>query len=214
MKKYTIQFVRHGISLANELNMIAGWKDVPLTDAGREELREVRETYNYLETERYYSSDLLRCRETFDILFAPEHEITAYLPSFREICFHEMDGHVFEDKDAYRAYFKDWVHDIQVKDEETLSPLKARGMLALSSFLDRMDRENFSTATIVSHSGFIRGLMCALLHFPNEKWNELTVPNGRGFVFTLYREGKEIEGVEIESIHHRESKTFSCALGE
>ena len=111
-----------------------------------------------------------------------------------------------------KEYFAEWVHDRQVKDEETLTPLKKRAMQALMDFLKKMDDEKFESATIVSHSGFIRGLMCALLHFPNEKWNELTVPNGRGYVFTIYMDEPGISGVEIDSIHHKDNQTFSCAL--
>ena len=211
MKKYTIQFVRHGISYANEVHMLAGWTDVPLTDNGREELREIRKCYNFLETDRYYSSDLQRCRETAKILFEPEHPVDEYLPSFREICFHQLDGSVYT-AESMKEYFREWVHDKQVKDEETLTPLKKRAMKALMDFLKKMDDEKFESATIVSHSGFIRGLMCALLHFPNEKWNELTVPNGRGYVFTIYMDELGISGVEVDSIHHKDSPKFSCAL--
>ncbi len=211
MKRYTIQFVRHGISYANENNMIAGWTDVPLTENGRRKLKEVKESYNFITTDRYYSSDLQRCKETAEILFTPEHKIDGYLPEFREICFHSLDGEIFTPEQMH-SFFQEWVHDKQVKDEETLTPLKERAMMALNGFLKKMDAEKFESATIVSHSGFIRGLMCALLHFPNERWNELTVPNGRGYVFTLYADEEGISGVEIDSIHHKERPKYSCAL--
>lgn len=211
MKKYTIQFVRHGISYANEINMIAGWTDVPLTDNGRKELKEIKESYAFLETERYYSSDLQRCKETAALLFTPEHKIDGYLPEFREICFHSLDGEIFTEEQMHE-YFKEWVHDKKVKDEETLTPLKERAMTALLAFLKKMDDEKFESATIVSHSGFIRGLMCALLHFPNERWNELKVPNGRGYIFTLYADDMGITGVEIEAVHHKEAPKYSCVL--
>ena len=85
MPDFTLQFVRHGISVANENGVLAGWTDVGLSKRGIENLARIRRLYRFLDTDRYYSSDLVRCRDTFSLLFSPEQEpaLRKRFPSLR-----------------------------------------------------------------------------------------------------------------------------------
>ena len=67
--EFQLVLVRHGYSLGNEKSLFSGWSDVPLTERGRRELRELRQVIRYPRTGRYFSSDLSRCRETFQELY-------------------------------------------------------------------------------------------------------------------------------------------------
>lgn len=69
--EFQLVLVRHGYSLGNEKSLFSGWSDVPLTERGRRELRELRQVIRYPRTGRYFSSDLSRCRETFQELYGP-----------------------------------------------------------------------------------------------------------------------------------------------
>ena len=44
MGTFELVLVRHGFSEGNEQGLLSGWSDVPLTQRGREELRELRRT--------------------------------------------------------------------------------------------------------------------------------------------------------------------------
>lgn len=69
MDMLRLVLVRHGFSLGNEKHLLSGWSDVPLTDKGRQELRLLRQQMDYPQTQKYYSSDLCRCTETFQIIY-------------------------------------------------------------------------------------------------------------------------------------------------
>ena len=75
--EFQLVLVRHGYSLGNEKSLFSGWSDVPLTERGRRELRELRQVIRYPRTGRYFSSDLSRCRETFQELYGP-HIVLAH----------------------------------------------------------------------------------------------------------------------------------------
>ena len=45
--EFQLVLVRHGYSLGNEKSLFSGWSDVPLTERGRRELRELRQVTGY-----------------------------------------------------------------------------------------------------------------------------------------------------------------------
>ena len=53
--EFQLVLVRHGYSLGNEKSLFSGWSDVPLTERGRRELRELRQVIRYPRTGRYFS---------------------------------------------------------------------------------------------------------------------------------------------------------------
>ena len=59
---------------------------------GRRELRELRQVIRYPRTGRYFSSDLSRCRETFQELYGPHIVLDGLRPEFREICFGSLEN--------------------------------------------------------------------------------------------------------------------------
>lgn len=199
MPDFTLQFVRHGISVANENGVLAGWTDVGLSKRGIEDLARIRRLYRFLDTERYYSSDLVRCRDTFSLLFSPEHDLSGVLPEFREVCFGSLDGIKLSPTEM-EAFFARWVKGERIEDEESLFELEKRSMAALSSFLARMEMEGFGSATIVSHAGFIRSMIMSIECRPAEDFLTLEVPNGRGYIFRLCSEQGKICECDIEKI--------------
>lgn len=59
---------------------------------GARELRELRQVIRYPRTGRYFSSDLSRCRETFQELYGPHIVLDGLRPEFREICFGSLEN--------------------------------------------------------------------------------------------------------------------------
>ncbi len=66
----TWTFVRHGQSVANATETFAGHTDSPLTSLGRQQAREARPRLAGISFTRALSSDLLRARDTADLLLA------------------------------------------------------------------------------------------------------------------------------------------------
>ena len=92
MKRFTLVVVRHGISLANQRRLISGSTDVPLTDEGKAALRRLRSRVEYPETDRYYSSDLSRAKETFEVLYGGKASLDGIRPEFRELHFGSLEN--------------------------------------------------------------------------------------------------------------------------
>ena len=63
-------FLRHGESENNRLNLINGWTDCPLSEAGRDQARGVAKQLAGRNIELIYASPLLRARETAEIVAA------------------------------------------------------------------------------------------------------------------------------------------------
>ena len=81
-----IVLVRHGYTVGNDQGLYTGWSNTMLSEKGIKELQEYKETYHYPTTDRYYTSDLTRTIDTFNILYGdtPINESTY---AFREIKF-------------------------------------------------------------------------------------------------------------------------------
>ena len=69
MKGYRISILRHGKTAANEDGIYIGKTDLPLSEAGKEELRELYETHEYPKVQKVYTSPLERAVQSAEILF-------------------------------------------------------------------------------------------------------------------------------------------------
>lgn len=63
-----IYLMRHGQSIGNELKIIQGHDDFPLTDKGREQARQIAKVLSGVEIHGLYASDLMRAYETATII--------------------------------------------------------------------------------------------------------------------------------------------------
>ena len=63
-------FLRHGESANNQLNIVNGWTDCPLSETGREQARAVAATVGGTGITAVYCSPLIRARETAEIVAA------------------------------------------------------------------------------------------------------------------------------------------------
>ena len=64
----TLVLIRHGQSQWNLENRFAGWVDVPLTDAGREEARRGAQLIRTIRFDRAFTSELQRAQQTLRIV--------------------------------------------------------------------------------------------------------------------------------------------------
>ena len=69
MKGYRLYIMRHGRTEANEKGIYIGKTDYPLSAAGRNELLDKLDEFDYPGVERVYTSPLKRCTETAEIIF-------------------------------------------------------------------------------------------------------------------------------------------------
>ena len=60
MKGYRISMLRHGRTKGNDQGLYIGKTDLPLTEEGKDELRDLYASYEYPRVHRVYSSPLER----------------------------------------------------------------------------------------------------------------------------------------------------------
>lgn len=184
MAHFRLVLVRHGFSSGNQRQALAGWTDVPLTDEGRSALRALRASKPYPKTDRYYSSDLCRCTETFDILYGDDAVLTALLPGFREICFGSLEDKTPGEVD-FREFFRRWLAGEPIADGESYQAFSSRVLYSLRELCSHCLRENVSSATVVTHSGVIRAILIGLGGLSPDRWFTFSSPNGLGYILDL-----------------------------
>ena len=70
MKNYRLAIFRHGLTRANLEGVYAGaGTDWPLCDEGIYQLQQLKKEYRYPQAEAVFTSPLLRCTQTADILY-------------------------------------------------------------------------------------------------------------------------------------------------
>ncbi len=194
-----IVLVRHGYSTANRDGLYSGWIDVSITEEGRRELEVFRDQYHYPQTDRYYTSDLKRAVETFEVLY-PDQIIDEQSKSLREIYYGELEGevwgtrpnfsfndHFFRNERVYQAeVFTEFAHRIYSKLEEIVWDLK---------------ENNLESATIVAHAGVIKTLLILLENRPFSDFNRLDAPNGLGYRLKIkLDEDKRLQLIERKEL--------------
>ncbi len=207
--RFTLTLVRHGESEANVRHMLSGWMDVDLTENGKKELRELRRSVEYPESEAYFCSPLKRCKDTFRILFPDKCPTIS--DEYKEINFRTLEGLILPTKEEIYTYFSSWVEDKPVKDEETISDVMKRGSKALLDTVGKCEKEGKHSATIVTHSGIMRSSVIALFNLDKKEFLDMFVPNGLGYVLTF--EDLHPLSYEVLDKNYNRSHDLSWLLG-
>ena len=154
-----IYLIRHGKTEANEKHLYCGSTDLPLSNAGKEELRSVH--YD-IKNVRFITSGMKRTNETLHILFGDvPYEAE---PRFREVDFGIFEMHSYEQlKDT--PEYQTWLtgdNEVNIPPQgESGMQMKARVMEAFSEIKE--------DTCIITHGGVIATIMEHL--FPEEGKN-------------------------------------------
>ena len=185
-----VYLIRHGKTVANENWLYCGQTDVPLTEAGIEELKEKRKRGGYPSVDGFkvYTSGLKRTEQTLEILFG-DLPHTA-LPDMMEINFGDFEMRSYEMMKEDPEYIE-WCEG---DNEANIPP----GEGAESGYMmqERVFRcfdellakgEDF---LLVSHGGPITSIFMRYVTDTGKNWYELHPGNGEGFAFDFSPEGK------------------------
>jgi len=160
LKGYRLSLIRHGLTEANETGMYIGNKtDLPLSKAGREGLLNIMDEYRYPRVERVYTSPLLRCTQTCEILF-PDRQVVV-MDDLKELDLGDFDGKTVDeliDRDDYKKWLQGGA-DNPAPNGETIQDLVVRSYQALTRIIVNMMDEEFSHCAIVTHSGIITNML-------------------------------------------------------
>ena len=167
----TVYLIRHGKTEANEKRLYCGSTDLPLSEKGREELRQL---HYEIKNVRFLTSGMKRTNETLQILFddVPYVEDTR----FREVDFGTFEMHSYEqlkDMPAYQAWCSgDNEANIPPEGESGVQ-MKRR---VLEAFLEIKE-----DTVLICHGGVIAAIMASLFPDENKTRYEWQPGNGHGY---------------------------------
>ena len=211
MKSYHMTLIRHGETAANEQGIYIGSTDYPLTDKSRSYLCSKAEEMVYPKVERVYSSPLVRCTETAEILF-PDRELVLE-PAFRELDFGAFEGKRAGDLVGDEDYRNWLVGDRYARrpEGESVSELCLRTFQGFHKILLEMMQEDMRHVAIVTHSGVICNAL-ACFGLPKLEPNCIRCAPGEGFelLFTaqMWQQSQAFEILGLSPYLPEESERF------
>ena len=194
MKNYRIHLLRHGKTLANEQGRFVGRTDVPLSEDGIAQLRDLSRNYEYPGVQKVYSSPLMRCVQTAEILYPAFEPVT--IEGLREYDFGK-----YENKTAAELVddtgFMEWIKNGTAADTmESMYDFEQRIKVGFESVLKDMMANKLSSAAIITHGGVIMTLLAAL-GIPKRNPKLWITDNGHGYTVAtsaqLWQQGNLVE---------------------
>lgn len=180
MKSYQIHFIRHGSTIADNKGQYIGSTDVPLSQQGIENLKKYDELYKYPGTPIVYTSPLLRCIQTCNVLY-PEIKPTI-VSGLAECSFGDWEGKT-ADMLQLDPEFTAWLansRDNAPPNGESGINFTKRICKAFEGIVSNLMNTGETTAVIVTHGGVIMTLM-SIYGLPQAESYRWQMDNGFGY---------------------------------
>lgn len=155
----TIYLIRHGRTEANERHLYCGSTDLPLSEQGREALRQLHYDIPCI---NFVTSGMKRTEQTLLLLFGDVPHTAD--PRFREVDFgvFEMRSYAeLKDDEAYQTW-------LSGDNESNIPPEGESGIQMTNRVLEGLSDLTQDTV-LITHGGVIAAIMGA--HFPGEGKN-------------------------------------------
>lgn len=167
--------IRHGETTWNAERRVQGHTDVPLHDGGREQAFRTGQRLADTRFAAVYSSDLIRARETAEIIVAASntgpYEIV-YDERLREVSFGELEGKTWTEMDeGVRAVQHERSLDFAPPGGESYRQMLDR----LGAFAGMIkERHANDDVLVIGHGAAFRALAVRLLDLPDETFWSLS----------------------------------------
>lgn len=179
-----VWLLRHGKTEANEKRLYCGSTDLPLSSAGRAELKALAAAGGYPHPAglQYITSGLRRTAETLELLYGPV--ACSVCPLLREMDFGAFEMHSYDqlkDDAAYQAWITGDNEKNRCPGGESGEEMRLRVLAGWKQVLERPEKE----LLLVLHGGPIAAIVEHLEpELERNRW--LHQPeNGRGWLLTL-----------------------------
>ena len=175
--------IRHGKTGANEKHLYCGSTDLPLSEVGKAELRERKNTVKYPSVEgfRILTSGMLRCEETLTVLYGDIlHETD---PAFREMNFGAFEMRSYEEM----KNDPDYIAWITGDNEANITPGGESGNRMTERVINGLNRliaEGRDTL-LVTHGGVIAAIMAYLFAEEGRNRYEWQPKPGGGYLIDI-----------------------------
>jgi len=157
-----ISFIRHGQTNYNKQGLITGHTDIPLNEEGLEQARKT--SFDGLVFDHIYSSDLLRCKQTTEVINENLNLPVTYDARLKERNLGSLEGTAWEDMDeAMRENDKNQIFDYRPFGGESDQDTKER----VFGFIEEMKSKYPNGHILVVTSG-------GIIRFLHNKLNKET----------------------------------------
>lgn len=200
MRSYKLHLIRHGATDANkEGRYIGGKTDLPLSQEGKREIKNLYEDFVYPRVPLVFSSPMERCVQTAKILF-PAREITT-IENLREYNFGDFENKTATELDG-RPDYAAWAAGKMPSppNGESSKDFVARTVLGINEIIRIMMEKQEYEASVVMHGGAIMMLLAAC-GLPRQAPAMWTSDNGKGYTIlitpSLYQKTGAFEVVNL-----------------
>jgi len=195
----TIYLLRHGeVRSPPGGKRYIGWQDLPLNRIGLEQAAAWATYFEALGLDEICCSDLIRCRETADIIGRRCSLEARALPELREVRLGQWEGKSFEEvKTRYPQAFQ--ARGEQIADHRPPGGESFRDLLNRTwPVFEALVRRPGNRTLVVTHAGVIRVLLCRLLGLPLE--NLFSIGQGYGAlnIIDVRPQGYRIQGLNFQ----------------
>jgi len=178
--------VRHGQTDWNLANIVQGHSDIPLYDTGLTQARELAEKLSGTHFDALYCSDLLRARQTADILAESLNLEVVIEPRIREIRQGVWEGY------SIPEILLMFPEEFRRKNENPLVPA-AEGAESVAEVVRRMvgvanelrERHMGQRLLLVTHGFAIAALTCVARQIPIQEVAQYIPDNGTPVVINM-----------------------------
>ena len=168
-----LYLIRHGKTEANLQHRYCGSTDLPLSEAGREELKGL---HYEISNVRFLTSGMLRAEQTLAALFGDvPHEKR---PAFREVDFGIFEIHTYEELKNDPAYL-DWITGDNMAN---VPPKGESGNQMLARILAALQELRQEDTVLVTHGGVIAAIMEHLFPEENKSRYQWQPDPGHGYL--------------------------------
>lgn len=171
--------VRHSITEWNQQKRYLGHTNQSVV---KEELHTLDWLKNVLQKTRFdhvYTSDLLRCQETFDYLDLPTKMSVDH--RLREMNFGDWEGKTYNELKDVKVY-QNWLNNLEgtsVPNGESFSIFKARIDSFFHDFFHHLNSlEDTQKFLIITHGGVIRYAVSTFI--ASTSFWDISIPHGQG----------------------------------
>ena len=182
MENYKIHLIRHAITDGNVESRYIGLTDIPVNQKGIDAVKKIMEEHSYPYIEKLYSSPLLRCKQTANMIYPDINPVL--LDEFVEYNFGDFEGKTFEElkKDPV---FAGWIKgQNSPPNGETIEQLTQRCQIGFAKILDDMMKNKIMNAAVVTHGGII-GHILSQYGIPKKSLNEWICENAKGYTIHI-----------------------------
>ena len=181
MQSYVIHLIRHGVCKGSQEGRYVGRTDSPLSPEGRKKLEQLRRTGGYPKAQVYFTSPLLRCRQTLAILY-PEAKGEIW-EDFRECDFGAWEGKTAEEIAAEDSSFASWMEGgaaVSPPGGESSGAFMSRVCQSFEALVTELVKSGKRDAVLVTHGGVIMTILAAY-GLPQAGFYDWLTESGSGY---------------------------------